>query len=74
MLWYFALFCADVLFSIILIPKYKSTDNNPTNANVLNAIYHLAILSFNANAVDFNVIVSVDTTDCVTLAKSCVHS
>ena len=74
MLWYFALFCADALLKTILIPKYSSTDNSPTNANVLNAMYHLAILSFKANAVDFKVIVSDDATDCVILFKSCVHS
>lgn len=44
---YFALSCAEVLLSIILIPRYNSTDNNPTKAIVRSATYHLAIVPFN---------------------------
>ena len=40
---YFALSCAEALLNTILIPMYSSTDNSPTTAIVLNAIYQLAI-------------------------------
>ena len=41
-----------MLESNILIPTYTSAESNPTNAILLNALYHVAIVACNSFAIE----------------------